>query len=154
MLGFGAIGQYALGEIAADDVGLVVVAEAGNFAWTGVDVAIRAARSLSAGPGAVAYTGHDASLVAARIPLSPEAGAFTWTGHEASVLHGSRIDAGPAAFNFNGVGVAGGRAYIIACAAGSYTWSAPVSDTIRVRRVLRMRQGGGERIKIMAGKQC
>ncbi len=100
MLGFGALGQYALGEAPEDDVFLALVADSGAFTWSGQSAGLSAVRSLSAGAASFTVTGQDAGLRVARAPLSAGSASFTWNGQSASVLYG--YGAGSASFTWNG----------------------------------------------------
>lgn len=181
MLGFGALGQYALGEAPEDDVFLALVADSGAFTWSGQSAGLSAVRSLSAGAASFTVTGQDAGLRVARAPLSAGSASFTWNGQSASVLYGYVLHASPhpsatggSHFLFaplGGIGLGAAeddsetattfvwqtqnvqksQTRIMIASAGAFTWSTNTIVLTRVARILRLRPGATVRASMTSG---
>lgn len=72
MLGFGALGELALGQVATDDKALSV--DVGAFVIAGQDVGLYATRYLTAETGVFTLTFNSAELARGRLGLSVTSG--------------------------------------------------------------------------------
>lgn len=85
MLGFGALGQSALGQYPDDATAYALAVDVGAFTFSGVAAGLTAARYLAADAGTFTLTGNDANVVVTIRRATFETGAFTLTGNVAGL---------------------------------------------------------------------
>lgn len=102
MLGFGALGQFAIGEYNRETVAYALQCSAGSFTLTGQSTTGVHDYAVVTSPGSFTLTGIDVTLAYGRV-LTASAGSYALTGQSATLQYGRVVNAGAGSYTLTGI---------------------------------------------------
>lgn len=106
-----------------------LICDAGSYAYTGQDAALRRGIRLVCDAGSYTYAGQDAALTRG-IRLVCDAGSYSYSGQDANLTRGYSLICDVGSYSYSGQDADLTRGYSIAADAGAYSYTGQDADLI------------------------